>query len=640
MAGLKSLVLVALVGSAQGIKMASGSTMARANPIRRVVTMLQKIQQKVEKEGEEQTELHEKFMCQCKSQTAEYTQSISDGGAKVESLAAGLETAIGQKSQLESDLKGHKSDREAAKQALADAQALREKEAAAYAGVKAESEANIAAMTKAVAAIEKGGASGGQAFLQTDAAQRLRNLAASTQEKIGDVLSFLSNEDESEGSGEITGILKQLGDEMKKDLADATKVEETAIQGYNELTAAKQAEVTTLTSAIEDKITRVGESGLNIEDIKADSKDTAEKLVDDKKFLANLKKECAKKEVDWAAISKERKAELLAIADTITMLNSDEALELFKKTLPSAASSFMQVTATSAALQKRALDTLRLAMHKGSVKVDLIALALHGRAGDFTKVLGMIDEMVSVLKGEQGDDDEKKEYCNKEIDSSEDKIKGFELDVKDASAAINDAKETVATLEKEMAALVISLQSLDIAVTASTAQRQKENSAFKDLRASNTAAMDLIEMAKKRLNKFYNPKLALLQKEEANSVIVMMDELVAELEKETTVAETDEKDAQADYETFMADSKSNRAENSKILEDKTAAKADAEGAYETHTDNMGVAQKKLRGSSDQLGVLHADCDWLLSNFDSRKEARNDEIDNLGKAKAVLSGADA
>jgi len=399
-----------------------------------------------------------------------------------------------------------------------------------------------------------------------------------------------------------------------------------------------------LTSAIEDKITRVGESGLNIEDIKADSKDTAEKLVDDKKFLADLKKECAKKEEDWAAISKERKAELLAIADTITMLNSDEALELFKKTLPSAASSFMQVTATSAALQKRALDTLRLAMHKGSVKVDLIALALHGRAGDFTKVLGMIDEMVSVLKGEQGDDDEKKEYCNKEIDSSEDKIKGFELDVKDASAAINDAKETVATLEKEMAALVISLQQLDIAVTASTAQRKKENSAFKDLRASNTAAMDLIEMAKKRLNKFYNPKLALLQaagkKEEANSVIVMMDELVAELEKETTVAETDEKDAQADYETFMADSKSNRAENSKILEDKTAAKADAEGALETHGDNMGVAQKKLRGASDQLGVLHADCDWLLSNYDSRKEARNDEIDNLGKAKAVLSGADA
>jgi len=194
-------------------------------------------------------------------------------------------------------------------------------------------------------------------------------------------------------------------------------------------------------------------------------------------------------------------------------------------------------------------------------------------------------------------------------------------------------------------------------VAASTEQRKKENAAFKDLRASNTAAMDLIEMAKKRLNKFYNPKLALIstsslqvkarvqpalvQKagEEAGGVIAMMDSLVAELEKETTVAETDEKDAQSDYEKFMGDSKSMRAENSKILEDKGAAKADAIGALETHGENSDVAAKKLKGAEGTLGVLHQDCDWLLSNYDSRKEARADEVEGLGKAKAVLSGAE-
>merc|ERR1719453_1841155 len=85
--------------------------------------------------------------------------------------------------------------------------------------------------------------------------------------------------------------------------------------------------------------------------------------------------------------------------------------------------------------------------------LDLIALALHSKSSDFSKVIGMIDEMVSVLKGEQKDDDEKKEYCNSEIDSTEDKIKGFELEVKDSNAAIADAKETFATLEKEIAAL-------------------------------------------------------------------------------------------------------------------------------------------------------------------------------------------
>merc|ERR1719313_2501893 len=101
--------------------------------------------------------------------------------------------------------------------------------------------------------------------------------------------------------------------------------------------------------------------------------------------------------------------------------------------------------------------------------LDLIALALHGKTSDFSKVIAMMDEMVSVLAGEQKDDDEKKDYCNTEIDATEDKIKGFELDVKDSKAAIADAKETVATLEKEIAALEESLVELDKSVDDATA---------------------------------------------------------------------------------------------------------------------------------------------------------------------------
>jgi chromosome segregation ATPase len=648
MAGLTKVAVCALAAtSVQGLKLGSTSAMTRANPIRRVVTALQKIEKKVTKEGEEATELHETFMCACKTQTNDYTQSISDGEAKSGQLSANLESTTDLKAQLESDLKGHKSDREAAKMALADAKALREKEAAAFAATKAEYETNIAAMTKAVAAIEAGG---GNSFLQTDGAQKLRDIVNSAQSMGGDsreeILAFLSNSEESGASGEIVGILKQLGDEMAKDLADATKVEDGAIADYNGLVASKNDEVATLTTAIEDKITRIGESGLKIEDLKADSKDTAEKIVADKKFLADLKVECADKEKAWDAESKERQAELLAIAETITMLNSDEALELFKKTLPSSAS-LLQLTDRASAVKARALEMIHNAQKSARPMqhLDMIALALHGRTSDFSKVIGMIDEMVSVLKSEQKDDNEKKDYCNHEIDATEDKIKILVQQGKDAEAAIADAKETVATLESEIAALEAGLKELDESVDSATTQRKKENTAWKELQASNTAAMDLIEMAKNRLQKFYNPKLAKflqVQKsgEAATGVMAMMDSLVAELEKETTVAEANEKDAQSDYEKFMADSKAMRIENSKLVEDKTAAKADAIGATETHEENLGVAQKKNKGAEDQLGVLHQDCDWLLSNFDSRKEARADEIESLKKAKAVLSGADA
>ena len=48
-------------------------------------------------------------------------------------------------------------------------------------------------------------------------------------------------------------------------------------------------------------------------------------------------------------------------------------------------------------------------------------------------------------------------------------------------------------------------------------------------------------------------------------------------------------------ETFMSDSKKMRADNTRSLEDKTSAKADAIGALETHSDNMGVASKKKQG---------------------------------------------
>ena len=64
----------------------------------------------------------------------------------------------------------------------------------------------------------------------------------------------------------------------------------------------------------------------------------------------------------------------------------------------------------------------------------------------------------------------------------------------------------------------------------------------------------------------------------------------------------------------MADSKTMRADNSKILEDKIAAKADAQGATETHGENLDVSSKKLKGAQGQLAVLHQDCDWLITLY--------------------------
>merc|ERR1719326_1192450 len=184
----------------------------------------------------------------------------------------------------------------------------------------------------------------GSAFLQTPAASRLLKIAEKKQEQ--ELVSFLSGS-ESEGyapaSGEIVGILKTMHDEMTADFNEEKAAEAAAIKAYDSLMAAKTKEVNALAKAIEEKMTRVGELAVEIVQMKNDLGDTAEALEEDKKFLADLEKNCKTKKGEWEVIVKTRNEELLALADTIKVLNDDDALELFKKTLPGA-SAFVQLT--------------------------------------------------------------------------------------------------------------------------------------------------------------------------------------------------------------------------------------------------------------------------------------------------------
>merc|ERR1719387_3166176 len=119
----------------------------------------------------------------------------------------------------------------------------------------------------------------------------------------------------------------------------------------------------------------------------------------------------------------------------------------------------------------------------------------------------------------------------------------------------------------------------------------------------------------------------------------MMDLLVKDLDKEMTEATAEEKNAQGDYVQFMADSAAKRAEDSKSVTDKEAAKADLEAALQEQTSKKASTAQELAATLEYIASLHAECDWLVQYYEVRKEARAGEIDALGKAKAILSGAD-
>jgi len=521
MARCMASLLVALVLAASfAVQPArAGSLESTANPIRKVVTLLQTMQKKVEEEGKREKELYDKFMCYCKSGSGDLSASISTAEGKIPSVGSEIEASEGRLTQTKEDLKQAQADRVAAKDAMAEATAIREKEAAAFASEKAEADTNIAAISKAVNALEKG-MSGG--FLQTDAAQVLRRLAQGKQEMIDmdrqELLAFLDGT-ESDGyapqSGDITGILKEMLDTMSKGLADATAEEKASIQAYEEMMSAKSKEVAALTNSIESKTKSIGDLGVKIVQMKEDLSDTQAALLADQKFLKELESSCSTKTSEWEERSKTRADELVALAETIKVLNDDDALDLFKKTLPGASASFVQLSSGASKSRGKALDIVRTARQRASPKdraaLDLIALALSGKKalaqGGFDKVIKMVDDMVNVLKKEQKDDDDKKEYCGLQLDSADDKKKGLERTVQEEENSISEVTEALATLKEDMATLEEGIKALDKSVAEATEQRKAENVEYKDLMAQNSAAKQVLNFAKNRLNKFYNPKL-------------------------------------------------------------------------------------------------------------------------------------
>jgi hypothetical protein len=230
--------------------------MVAANPIRKVVTMLQNMVKKVEAEGEAEQKLFDKFMCYCKNSGGDLSKSIADAGVKIPELESDISAGEAKKAQLDEDIKQHQVDRSAAKEAMASATALREKEAAEYAKESNEAKANIAAVNKATVAIEKGM---GGAFLQTPTASILKRLVQKGEDSQDreTLTAFLSGA-YAPASGEITGILKTMHDEMTASLTESTNAENAAITAYDSLMAAKTKEVNALTMALEDKMTRVG----------------------------------------------------------------------------------------------------------------------------------------------------------------------------------------------------------------------------------------------------------------------------------------------------------------------------------------------------------------------------------------------
>merc|ERR1719171_917779 len=484
----------------------------QANPIRKVVTLMQNMQKEIEGEGAKEKELFDKFMCYCQNGQGSLQAAVDKSAAAIDEFSAKLKAETAEKSGVAQALITHKSDREAATGDLEEATMLRGKENAAYAETKADMETNLKAMAGAIPALEKG--MGGASFMQMPEAGVIRKLADSSptldpmDKKT--LMSFLEQSgDYAPQSGQIVGILKAMEDDMKKSLEDAVSDEEKAVAGYADLKASKEKEIELASEAIEAKTARAGELAVSVVTTADGLDDATKEKADTEKFVATLKEQCGSKEAEWAERSKMRAQEVAAISEAIGILNDDDALDVFKKAIPSALvqSSFLQKAGKKTSMLQKVQGLLAAGSKFKSPQLSLLLFSLRSkmrmqqRAGvmKFDEIMKMIDDMVTLLGKEQGEDEKQKGWCEGEFEKSADEKAAATTKLTQIEAEIGELTDGITELSEAINTLTAEIAELDKSVADATENRKSEHAAYIESLQLNEVAVGLLAKAKNRM---------------------------------------------------------------------------------------------------------------------------------------------
>merc|ERR1719428_2446597 len=461
---------------------------------------------------------------------------------------------------------------------------------------------------------------GGAAFMQMPGAGKIHQIIENNDKMDAadrrDALSFLdATGDYEPASGQIVGILKAMKDDMEAELKEAIATEDKSIAGFGDLKASKEKEIEMATEAIESKTGRSGEVAVSVVQTKDALEDTKEELGDVEKFITQLATECATKEKEWGERAKIRAEEVKAISEAVSILNDDDALDVFKKARPSALVQedlgFLQRSTNLASKAKKAQAVLAIAASKAnSAQLNALLFTLNsklklgakGKTQGLESVIKMIDDMVVLLGKDQKEDDKSKTFCEDELEKTEDEEKAAKENKAMHEATVAEQTDEIAELGEQIATLEQDIKDLDKSVAQATEQRKEEHEDYTESMQLNEAAVQLVEKAKNRLQKFYNPtmykappktEMSMEEKIMANGfvqirahahakdeesedsdvappqapdmpsgeyqkseksagVIGLMDMMVKEIETDMKDAEYEEKTAQDDYGKLMA----------------------------------------------------------------------------------------
>merc|ERR1712066_1035208 len=287
----------------------------------------------------------------------------------------------------------------------------------------------------------------------------------------------------------------------------------------------------------------------------------------------------------------------------------------------------------------------------------LATLAARVRLDAFTRVKKAIDDMIAQLLKEKADEIKHKDFCVDEFNTNQLQTEKKEREKKDLIAKIEDLEMTIKALTEAIAKLKAEIAEMQVQMKRAGEDREKENKEFQTTVADQRATQKLLKAALTVLQDFYGKKAAFMQQHKqpagpppppgfeeykknaaSGGGMSMIEQIISDAKAMEAETIRSEEDAQKAYEDFVKETNNSIEAKSKDIVNKSEEKAKAETDLVEAKESKEAVMLELEQLSNYNAQLHQSCDFVLKNFEVRQTARDEEVEALRQAKAILSGA--
>jgi chromosome segregation ATPase len=279
------------------------------------------------------------------------------------------------------------------------------------------------------------------------------------------------------------------------------------------------------------------------------------------------------------------------------------------------------------------------------------------RLDAFTRVKKAIDDMVAQLLQEKADEIKHKDFCTDELNTNQLQTEKKEREKQDLIAKVEDLEMTIDGLTKAIEGLKSEIAEMQVQLKRAGEDREKQNKEFQATVADQRETQKMLQAALSILGEFYGKSAAaLLQRQQpagppppagfeaykknaaSGGVMSMLQQIISDAKAMEAETIRSEEDAQKAYEDFVKETNASIEAKSRDIVDKSETKAKAEGDLVEAKESKEATMLELEQLSNYNAELHQSCDFVLKNFDVRQTARDEEVEALRQAKAILSGA--